>query len=301
MSLQAKLLNTAIKTASFLNRRASFNSHHIDKYRRSFEKFTRYYKTPANIQRQDFSIGQLSAAWFTPLSLNNKAVILYLHGGGYMMGSINTHQALMSNIASLSGYRVLGIHYRLAPEHPFPAALDDALKAYQFLRATGYLPSQIILAGDSAGGGLALSVLLALKERGQPLPAAAICFCPWTDLSLQGKSLIFNAKKGPFFYKDAIPKTAQLYLAGTSAVNPLASPIYGDLSQLPPLFIQASDSEMLLSDSVDFAQKARAAGVEVSLDLWKDMMHAWQLLQGWLPESRQALEKMLMFINNLKF
>lgn len=216
--------------------------------------------------------------------------ILYLHGGGYMVGSIHTHAALASEIASAWRARVLNVNYRLAPEAPFPAALEDAICAYRWLCEQGVAPKQVIIAGDSAGGGLAIATLLALRDRGEPLPAAAVCFSPWLDLALTGTSFETKAACDPLLHRDDLQFMAQAYLRSEKAEHPLASPLHADLQGLPPILIQVGTNEVLLDDAVRFADRAKLAGVDVTLDVWPEMIHVWQLFSFLLPESKQALD-----------
>lgn len=216
--------------------------------------------------------------------------VLYLHGGGYMLGSIRTHASLASEIASAWHARVLNVNYRLAPEAPFPAALEDAVRAYRWLREQGVASTQIIIAGDSAGGGLAIATLLALRDRGEPLPAAAVCFSPWLDLTLTGTSFETKAACDPLLRRDDLQFMAQAYLRGEKAEHPLASPLHANLQGLPPILIQVGTDEVLLDDAVRFADRAKLANVDVTLDVWPGMIHVWQLFSFLLPESKQALD-----------
>lgn len=220
-------------------------------------------------------------------------IILYLHGGGYFSCTPATYRRITGAFAKY-GFRVFSPDYRLAPEHPFPAAVDDALAAYRGL-LVAHKPEQIIIAGDSAGGGLALSLALAAREARLPLPAGMILFSPWTDLAGTGSSIKTNAKRDNFIIAERINEVAELYLAGADPKNPLASPLYGDLSNLPPVFIQASDQEVLLDDSVRLAEALKAAKGVVELQIWPNLPHVWQLGQTFLPEARQALRQAANF------
>jgi acetyl esterase/lipase len=234
--------------------------------------------------------------WITPSQETNGRVILYLHGGYYLSGSIQSHRHLAGNIAVISEARTLIIDYRLAPEHPFPAAIDDALTAYFWLLAQGTQPDQITLAGDSAGGGLVLATLLALRDRSEPLPAAGVCLSPATDLTLSGESWKTNAKKELVVNRFIAEQIQDLYLGGVNPRDPLASPLYADLHGLPPLLIQVGSDEALLSDSTSFAERARAVGVDVTLEVWPRMQHVWQFTASFVPEARQAIDKIGEFI-----
>ena len=186
--------------------------------------------------------------------------------------------------------------YRLAPEHPFPAALEDALACYRWLLSRGSAAREIALAGDSAGGGLALAALLALKDAGEPLPAAAACLAPWTDLAATGDSVRSNSEADAWVYGDAVAAGAGLYLGNTPATHPLASPLYGELRGLPPLLIHVSDSELLRDDGLRLAERARRAGVPVRLRMWRDLPHVWQGFVPFIPEARESLEEIAAFL-----
>jgi acetyl esterase/lipase len=192
--------------------------------------------------------------------------------------------------------RALMVGYRLAPEHRFPAAVDDTRAAYQWLLENHFNPDHIIVAGDSCGGGLALSLLIRLREEAQPLPVAAVCLSPWTDLACTGESWETNRKKDIVLAPEALRKSAQLYLGESDPRTPLASPLYADLKGLPPILIQVGSHELLLSDATCFAEQAQAAGSPVTLQVWKDMQHEWHFAANLLPESRQAISQIGQFI-----
>jgi monoterpene epsilon-lactone hydrolase len=219
-----------------------------------------------------------AAAWIGRNSLRRDRAILLFHGGGFQMGSIETHRALAAAIAESAGCRVLSVNYRLAPEHRFPAPLEDATAAYEWLVASGYEARRIALAGDSAGGGLAVSLMLALKARGRALPAAAALMSPWTDMEASGESYATRAAADPFHQRAMIQALARAYLGrGGDPRDPLASPIQGDLAGLPPLLIQVGERETVLDDSRVLAVRARAAGVDARLEIWPGMFHVFQL------------------------
>jgi len=186
--------------------------------------------------------------------------------------------------------------YRLAPEHPFPAGLEDALACYRWLRSQGTPAGQIVLAGDSAGGGLLLSLLLTLRDAGEALPAAAVCMSPWTDLAGTGASVVSNTLSDVWFFGESLPIAARLYLGQTAPTHPIASPLYADLHGLPPLLIHASDNEVVRDDSVRFAWKAKEAGVPVDLKVWPGLPHVWQAFIPFIPEARESLNEMVAFL-----
>jgi acetyl esterase/lipase len=191
---------------------------------------------------------------------------------------------------------VLVPDYRLAPEHLFPAGLEDALASYRWLRQQGIPAEEIVAAGDSAGGGLLLSMLLTLRDAGEALPAAVALMSPWTDLAGTGASVISNTLTDVWFYGESLPIAARLYLGGTPPTHPIASPLYADLHGLPPLIIHASDNEIVRDDSVRFAEKAKSAGVPVQLKVWPGLPHIWQAFIPFLPEARQSLDELAAFL-----
>jgi len=218
-------------------------------------------------------------------------VLLYFHGGGYQIGSPATLRRMVALLAADAQARVLSVDYRLAPEHPFPAAVDDAVAAYRWLLGGGTDPATVALAGDSSGGGLALATLVALRDAGEPMPAAAFAISPWTDLALTGESLRTRAAAEMMVRPDGMPETAALYLAGADPRHPHASPLYADLRGLPPLLIHVGDAEVVLDDSTRFAARAREAGVDVTLEVWDEMPHVWHAFAGLLPEADQAIAR----------
>jgi epsilon-lactone hydrolase len=222
--------------------------------------------------------------------------ILYLHGGGHVAGSPSLYRDFIWRVAAAAQARVLCLQYRLAPEHPFPAALDDAVNAYRWLIAEGADPRRTAVMGDSSGGGLAFATLLRLRDEGVPLPAAAVALSPWTDLALTGPSLHRNSKADAMIRSDEAPRLADCYLAGADPRTPYASPLYGDPTGLPPTLIQVGNDEVLLDDSVRLAARMRAAGCEVELEVWPRMPHVWQVWARLMPEARQALERIGAFV-----
>jgi monoterpene epsilon-lactone hydrolase len=225
--------------------------------------------------------------------------LLYFHGGGYCFCSPATHRPITLALATGADARAVVPLYRLAPEHRFPAAVEDAVAAYRRLVAMGTPPGRIVVGGDSAGGGLALSMLLSLRDAGDPLPAGAVLFSPWTDLAATGASLVANDRSDVMFHGYSIAKGARVYLGDAPPTHPLASPLYGDLRGLPPLFIQVSDSEVILDDSTRLAAKATAAGVTVDLKQWHRLPHVWQIFAPRLPEARAALAEAAAFIRRV--
>jgi epsilon-lactone hydrolase len=294
MSWQARLLLTVMRVQRFFT--LSATELDVAKDRADGEAFARVFKALGKVIVTPVDAGGVPAAWIVPDAPIAERVIFYAHGGSYNSGSITSHMPLTSNIALAAKARLLAVDYRLAPEHTFPAAMDDALAAYHWLLAQDIDPKRIVVAGDSAGGGLVLALLLALRDEGTPLPAAAVCLSPWTDLTCSGESWRRNTQAD--FMLKLIPtlKSAQLYLNGADSHNPLASPLFGDLHNLPPILLQVGSDEIILSDSVSFAEKAKAAGVNVTLEVWKGMQHEWQYAASFLPEARQAIAKIAEFV-----
>jgi acetyl esterase/lipase len=241
----------------------------------------------------------LTGEWIEPTAPDHAAhrrCILYFHGGAYIAMSARTHRSITSRLAAWSDARLFALNYRLAPEHPFPAALDDALAAYRALIATGLPPSRIVVAGDSAGGGLALALLLAARDASIPLPAAAVLFSPWTDLAVTGDSIVTNDAADTLFVGAWVTAIAQHYRAGTQATHPLLSPVYANLTGLPPMLIQVSSSEVLLDDSRRVAAHAARDGVNATLQIWPGLPHGWQIFAPILPEARAALRDTADFV-----
>ena len=235
--------------------------------------------------------GGVPAEWVTAAGADSARVLMYLHGGAYQVGSPVASRHLIALISAAAQVRVLSVGYRLAPEHPFPAAVDDAVTAYRFLLRGGTDPAAIAIAGDSAGGGLTLATLVALRDAGDPLPAAAVAISPWTDLALTSDSLVTRADADMMIKPDGIRESVATYLAGADPGHPYASPLYAGLHGLPPVLIHVGDAEVILDDSTRFAAKASAAGVDVTLEVWDQMPHVWHAFAGLLPESDQAIER----------
>jgi acetyl esterase/lipase len=223
-------------------------------------------------------------------------LVVYFHGGGYRIASALAYRAYCSHLVARAGVRVLNVHYRLAPEHPFPAAVDDAVAAYEWARAEGTAPSRIVLAGDSAGGGLVAAALVAIRDRGFPLPAGGICLSPWADLTNTNETYKTRADVDKMFSLASATEASGLYLKGQDAKSPLASPIFADLTGLPALLILVGDAEVLLDDSRMLAERATAAGVPNELFVYQDMPHVWMLNYPAYPEAAQAFDQIASFV-----
>jgi len=259
--------------------------------RAMFEQMTAEFPVPPGVKSTAVDAGGTAAEWIAAPDAGGDQVIYWLHGGGYCIGSTNTHRGLHARISSAARARVFAIDYRLAPEDPFPAAVEDAVAGYLWLLSSGVDPSQIIIGGDSAGGGLTAAVLVALKQDGKALPAAAVFISPWTDLALTGESLTTKAEADPMITNDGITRVRDAYVGDSDPSEPLVSPIYADLSGLPPLLIQVGENEVLLDDSTRLAKRAEAAGVDVTIEVWPEMIHVWHFFAEMLPEGQQAIDR----------
>ena len=242
------------------------------------------------------SAARVNGEWLEPAGAPRDKAILYIHGGGFRIGSVASHRDLAARIADASGCRLLTFNYRLAPEHRFPAALDDALIAYQYLRDQGLCPADIAFAGDSAGGNLVLGTMLAARDRGLPLPAAGALMSPWTDLAATGASYQSRAEADPIHQRAMIVALAKNYLGKDGDPHePLASPLYADLSRLPPLLVQVGDRETVRDDSTELAARTKAAGGDIELQVWDGMIHVFQMFPE-IPQAREAIASLAAFL-----
>ncbi len=253
---------------------------------------------PAGVRVTLVEAGDVHGEWIVPSEVDADRILLYLHGGGYVAGSPRSHRALAANIAHAARARALSVDYRLSPEHPPAAAVADAVAAYRWLVAEGFAPARIAVVGDSAGGGLALRMLMALRDGGDPLPAAGVTASAWTDLALTAPSLRTNRTRELVQTPDILRGMAALVCRDTNATSPAVSPLYADLRGLPPLLIQVGDAELLRDDSTRLAARARAAGVDVTLEVWPHMFHAWHLFADDFPEARAAIDAIGAFVRD---
>lgn len=240
--------------------------------------------------------GPVPGEWLEPPAARAGAALLYLHGGGYTIGSPRSHRHLAAAIGRAAGASVLLPDYRLAPEHPFPAAVEDAVSAYRALLDRGHAPARTVIAGDSAGGGLTVATLLALRDRKLPLPAAGVCISPWVDLTCSGASYGEKASSDPIVTREGVSEMARAYLGAADARAPLASPLFADLAGLPPLLIHVGSEEVLRDDAVALADRAKAAGVDATLEIWPDMVHVWHWFLPMLDEAGAAVDGIGRFI-----
>lgn len=293
-SLQSHLINLMLKQT--VKKQFGKAGGDLSKVRDSVEARAAKAPIPRSVSVAPASDAPVKSEWVKPLSAEPAGTLLYLHGGGYVFGSPITHRAITTFFARRMPANVLVPDYRLAPEHPYPAAVDDAVACYDYLRDQGIAPEDIVVAGDSAGGGLALALLLALREQGKPLPASAALFSPYTDLAATGPSVKLNSKTCAMFTAEMIENAGAGYYGDNDPTHPLISPLYANLEGLPPLLIQVSASECLLDDSTRVARKAKKAGVDATLEIYEGMPHVWQLFHRFLPEAKAAAEKAAMFL-----
>ncbi|MCR6630706.1 MAG: alpha/beta hydrolase [Magnetospirillum sp.] len=295
-SLRSRLFLFALKHRHLL-RRPLDHTTPITEWRRRVEKGARLLgRLPDGVTVEPVSIGGLAAEWIRPADAEPGRILLYFHGGGYVMGDCPSHRAIVAKFATGSRTAALLFGYRLAPEHPFPAALEDALAAYGWLLAQGHAGDDVVFMGDSAGGGLSLATLLALRDRGGPMPARAVTLSPWTDLTCGGASYTANLGVEALAPRDCWLVFSAHYAGGVDAVHPLISPLHGRLEGLPPVLIHVGGNEVLLDDSRVFAQRAEAAGVDVTLRVGKGLFHCYPACAPLFPEAEAAWAECCDFI-----
>jgi epsilon-lactone hydrolase len=259
--------------------------------RKNFEAMFAAFPIAEDVVFEAATVGGIPARWATAPGVSKDRVLLYLHGGGYILGSSMAYRALYSGLARAAGARGLAIDYRLAPEHPFPAAVEDAVSGYRALLGQGIAPGSIAIAGDSAGGGLTVAMLVAARDAGLPMPAAAVAISPWVDMEGTGASMSTKAASDPSLNQAGIVAMGAVYLNGASPRSALASPIFANLAGLPPLLIQVGSAEVLLDDATRLAAKAGEADVEVQLEIWPRMPHVWHGFASMLSEGRDAINR----------
>lgn len=259
--------------------------------RQRLDEFGRALGAPDDAKLEPIAIGDVLAEWSATPQANARCAVLYLHGGGYMAGSVVSHRYVAVEIGRAAQARTLALGYRLAPEHPYPAQLNDALAAYQHLRDQGLAPGAIAVGGDSAGGNLALSLLLALRDRGLPLPACAWLISPWTDLTASGATMQSKASVDPMISQPYLLELGRAFAGDNAFADPRISPQFAELAGLPPLLIQVGSEETLLDDAVGLAGRAGAAGVAVTLEIWPEMIHAFPMFFPRVAASRQATKR----------
>ena len=258
--------------------------------RQQYERAERVFPIPRAMKVETLQVGGVPSERLTPATIRTGDAVLYLHGGGYCIGSPRSHRHLAAAIGAAATATVVLPDYRLAPEHPFPAAVDDAVAVYRALLAEGIAPSRIVVAGDSAGGGLTVATLIALRDAGVPLPAAGVCLSPWVDLTCSARSYETRASADPIVRRESVGEMARAYLAGRDPRTPLASPLFADLSGLPPLLVQVGSDEVLVDDAAQLAERAKAAGVPTTLEVWDAMVHVWPWFLTMLDEAATAVD-----------
>ena len=236
------------------------------------------------------------AEWVAAPNANDNSAVLFLHGGAYILGSIESNRELAARISKSTRSRVLNIEYRLAPENPFLAAVEDATDAYRWVLDQGIDPAQIAIAGASAGGGLTVAALVSFRDSGSPMPACAVCISPWVDLECIGGTMTSKAGVDPMIQRDGLVGIANIYLNGPDPRTPLAAPLHVDLTGLPPTLVLVGTWETLLSDSTRLVEKAESAGVDVTLEQWDEMIHVWPIYAPVLPEGQQAIDRIGEFV-----
>ncbi len=270
----------------------------VEEYREGFERLSDRVGVGAKTTIKEVDANGVAGEMVTADGATEDTVTLYLHGGGYVIGSPRTHRELARRLSVETGGSILVIDYRLAPENPFPAAVEDSVSAYLWLLESGLDPSILSVAGDSAGGGLAVATLVSLKDQGIPLPSCGVAISPWVDLEVIGESMTTRADVDPMVQRDGLITMAQTYLNGADSRSPLAAPLYADLSGLPPLLIQVGTRETLYDDAIRLACHAVEAGLKVTFEPWDEMIHVWHLFAPLLDEGQQAIERIGEFIRN---
>ncbi|UCD75925.1 MAG: alpha/beta hydrolase [Phycisphaerales bacterium] len=269
----------------------------VAELRKVFAKLAKYQKIPSGIDVQSTTVGVVAGEWVAGPDAAEDRVVLFLHGGACIMGSPATHRELASHVALAGAARVLVIDYRLAPEHPFPAAVEDAMKAYRSLMEEGLSSNHIVIGGDSSGGGLTLQTLISLRDAGTPLPRAAFFLSPQTDwIRFDGESFKTRARKDPLMTLSTCRFTASCYVGQNDPSTPLLSPAHMNLSGLPPMLIHAGDREILLSDATRLADGAHEAGVNVTFKVWDGLWHGFHASASVVPEARRAISELGMFV-----
>jgi len=264
----------------------------LDEMRASYETFTTLTAEPEGVVWTEVDAGGVPAIWADPTGGAQDRVLQYVHGGGYVIGSAPYYRKLTGHLANALGCRVLNVDYRLAPEFPHPAPVEDSMTAYRWLLDQGFEPGHIAISGDSAGGGLTMATLLSIRDAGLPMPAAAMPLSPWVDMEGTGESMTSRQERDVIVNAEVIKGMADAFLQGQNARDPLAAPLHADLSGLCPLYIQVGDDETLLDDSVRLAERAKAAGVEVRLDVFPEMQHVFQMAAGTMPEADEAISRL---------
>ena len=291
MSLRASMMSFLMRH-TVKKRMASFDDHRALRDRAGGPTG----RTPREVDTEGVDTGGVAAEWVRWPGGAEHAVILYLHGGGYVFGGPDSHRGMAWRLARASGLSVLLVDYRLAPEHPYPAAVDDAALAYRWLLERGVDAGRLVVAGDSAGGGLAAALMVRMRSEGVALPRAAVLISPWADLTMSGASMTENAEADAMLSPESVRRFADLYLGEADPRTPYASPVYADLSCLPPVYVMVGSTEVLLSDSETLVTNINAAGGTAELTIWPNMPHVFPIFGALIPEANQAIADMGQFI-----
>lgn len=267
----------------------------VENWRAGMEERAKAFRPKDGVTFESVDAGGVPAEWVVASNADER-VFIYFHGGGYCCGSIDTHRVLASFVAEACRARVLNVDYRLAPEHPYPAGVEDAVAAYRWLVAQGVGADRITMGGDSAGGGLSLAAMMSLRETGAPLPAAAVLICPWTDMTLSGDSIATGAEDELIARVPDLVRLKDWYLDGHDAADPMVSPVFADLSGLPPMLVHVGLADILADDGRQVAERAKSAGVDVTIDEWEEMVHVWHSMAPILPEGQQAIDRIGEFV-----
>ena len=294
-SIRAKIVRSL---SSAYVRRVDIADLDINKFRRLWERLGGLLIPAFGVRIETDEINGLHAEWLTPKDRMDGKLLLYLHGGGYVVGGCDMHRQMVSHIARAGRIRTLLPEYRLSPEHKYPDAIDDAVSVYRSLLDMGMKAEDIIFGGDSAGGGLAVATLLALRDADEPMPAAAVLLSPFLDVTGSGDSMQTRRDQDPWFHAEDLPIIADHYCEPHQRSFPMVSPVFANVEGLPPMFIQVGDHEILLSDSERIADECVAAGIDIELEVWPEMWHVFQMFIGKMPEARQAIDKMGAYIQS---
>ena len=296
MSIRAKFINGLLRSTL---KRQLLNIDDVDSFRKMMGGSAGFGPgIPADVKVESLEISGVSCEWISFADSSADRAMVYFHGGGYIVGGFDSHHGIAWRLAKASGLKVLLVDYRLAPENPFPAAVEDATACYRWLLDEGYLPEQLMIGGDSAGGGLAVAVLVNIKNLGLSQPSAAVLMSPWVELTVSGDSMDGNAKADPMLSRAALEFFAKNYLGDLDRKATLASPLFADLSGLPPMLIHVGSTEVLRSDAERLVEKIKQANGNAVLEIWPAMPHVFQLLAGWIPEGKDAVEKLGSFMRN---
>ncbi len=268
----------------------------LSEQRIAYEAAGALYPLPEDVEIEPINVGEMNCEWIRPKSAEKSAALLYLHGGGYVIGSIATHRELVARIVSRSKIPALIIDYRLAPENPFPAALDDSIAAYKYLLSSGNSSDKIAIAGDSAGGGLTMATLLKARDSSISLPGCAVCLSPWVDLTMSGETMDLLVDRDPVVSKESLQMMADHYTRGHDPRDPYVSAIFGELTGLPPILIQVGTAEVLLDDARRLEKTLKAAGIDVTLTEYPELIHVFQAFAANSPEAGQATEEICEFL-----